>query len=109
MKKIKLVVFDLSGTTVSDDNAVARCLYEAAKHFGLQSSIEDFQRTIGTNKIRLYEFMIAKDEGHEVLIENLESYSFPQYNELALKIFHHYSKLMVDFYENTGSYRYRLS
>jgi phosphonatase-like hydrolase len=100
MKKIKLVVFDLSGTTVSDDNAVARCLYEAAKHFGLQSSIEDFQRTIGTNKIRLYEFMIAKDEGHEVLIENLESYSFPQYNELALKIFHHYSKLMVDFYEN---------
>lgn len=100
MGKIRLVVFDLSGTTVLDDNAVARCLYEGAKHFGLKSSIEDFQKTIGTNKIKLYEFMIAKDEGHYVLIDHLESYSFPQYNELAMKIFHHYSKLMVEFYEN---------
>jgi phosphonatase-like hydrolase len=99
MSNIKLVVFDLSGTTVSDDNAVARCLYEGAKYFGLQSTLEDFQKTIGTNKIRLYEFMIAKDNGHKVFIENLESYSFPEYNQQALAIFKYYSKLMVDFYE----------
>lgn len=29
MSKISMVVFDLSGTTVSDDNAVAKSLYEA--------------------------------------------------------------------------------
>ena len=98
MKKISLVVFDLSGTTISDDNAVAKCLYEGAKHFGLKTTIEDFQKTIGTNKIHLYEFMIARDNGEALTIENLEHYSFPQYHERALEIFKFYSVLMIDYY-----------
>ena len=44
MQKISLVVFDLSGTTVSDDNAVAKCLYEGARYFGLNATIEDFEK-----------------------------------------------------------------
>jgi len=99
MSNIKLVVFDLSGTTVSDDNAVAQCLYEGAHHFGLTSTVEDFQKTIGTNKIHLYEFMIARDNGHEVLIENLEQHSFPEYHQEALKIFNYYSIIMVEYYK----------
>lgn len=100
MQKISLVVFDLSGTTVSDDNAVAKCLYEGARYFGLNATIEDFEKTIGTNKIKLYEFMIARDNGVDVLIENLERYHFPEYHEKALTVFDHYSKLMVDYYRN---------
>ena len=100
MSAIKLIVFDLSGTTVSDDNAVAECLYKGASHFGLSTTVEDFQKTIGTNKIHLYEFMIARHNGHDVLIENLEHYSFPEYHEEALKIFHYYSTIMVDYYKN---------
>jgi phosphonatase-like hydrolase len=100
MSDIKLIVFDLSGTTVSDDNAVAECLYKGASHFGLSATVEDFQKTIGTNKIHLYEFMIARHNGHDVLIENLEHYSFPEYHEEALKIFHYYSTIMVDYYKN---------
>ena len=100
MSKIKLVVFDLSGTTVKDDNAVAKCLYNGAITFGIHATLEDFQRTIGTNKIRLYEFMIARDHGKDVSIEHLESYHFPEYNELATKVFHYYSGLMVAHYRN---------
>lgn len=95
---IKLVVFDLSGTTVSDDNAVARCLHQAAFHFGLSVSLEDFQKTIGTNKIHLYEFMIAREEGKKLDFKQLEHFRFDEYHKKALEIFDYYSELMVDFY-----------
>jgi phosphonatase-like hydrolase len=98
MGKIRLAIFDLSGTTVSDDNAVAKCLYEGARHFGLGATIGDFEKTIGTNKIHLYEFMLARDFGEQVQIENLENYSFPQYHEKAVEIFKYYSVLMIDYY-----------
>jgi len=100
MSKISLVVFDLSGTTVSDDNAVAKCLHQAAIDLGLNVPLEDFEKTIGTNKIHLYQFMIAKSNGEEVDIAKLEKYDFPQYNEKAMEIFRHYSVLMVDHYRN---------
>lgn len=98
MKNISLAIFDLSGTTVFDDNAVAKCLYQGASHFGLQTTIEDFEKTIGTNKIHLYEFMIARDHGEQVQIENLEQYRFPRYHEKAMEIFRYYSILMIDHY-----------
>lgn len=98
MNKISLVVFDLSGTTVSDDNAVAKSLYEAALEFGLDVELEDFEKTIGTNKIHLYQFMIAKSQGELVLIDNLEKYHFPQYLNQAMEIFERYSVIMVNYY-----------
>lgn len=100
MGKISLIVFDLSGTTVSDDNAVAKCLYEGAKQYGLDATIEDFEKTIGTNKIKLYEFMIARGKGKEVSIEHLEQYQFPEYHNQALVVFDYYATLMVDYYRN---------
>ncbi len=65
MKKISLVLFDLSGTTVNDDNSAARCLYEGAQYFRLHTTISDFEKTIGTNKINLYEFMLARELGEK--------------------------------------------
>jgi phosphonatase-like hydrolase len=100
MGKISLVVFDLSGTTVADDNAVAKCLYKAAQEFQLNVPLVDFEKTIGTNKIHLYQFMIAKCNGHKVDIENLGKYQFPEYYDQALAIFHYYSSIMVEFYQN---------
>jgi phosphonatase-like hydrolase len=97
---IALVVFDLSGTTVTDDNAVAQCMYEGAQQFGIGASLADFEKTIGTNKIHLYEFMIARDHGEDLSIEQLESKRFPQYHARALQVFEYYSTLMVDHYKN---------
>ena len=71
MKKNNLMVFDLAGTTVEDDNAVPRCLHQAAMEYGLEVFPEEFQKTIGTNNIHLYQFMpsgrnagFAGDFGH---------------------------------------------
>ena len=97
-KKISLIVFDLSGTTVEDDNAVAKCLHEAAIEFGLKVPLEEFQKTIGTNKIHLYQFLIARERGKLLKIEDLEKYSFPDlYNE-AKEVFDRYTVLMLDYY-----------
>ncbi len=100
MGKIRLVVFDLSGTTVEDDNAVAKSLQQAAQEFKLDVSLGDFEKTIGTNKIHLYQFMLARARGHKVEISQLETYHFPEYLQEAHAIFDRYSVIMVDYYKN---------
>ncbi len=98
MGNIKLVVFDLSGTTVEDDNAVAKCLHQAAQEHGLHVPLIEFQKTIGTNKIHLYQYMIARKKGKNVKIEDFERYDFPEIHEEAVKIFETYSVIMLNYY-----------
>ncbi|MCB0631378.1 MAG: HAD hydrolase-like protein [Saprospiraceae bacterium] len=98
MNRIKLVVFDLSGTTVEDDNAVAKSLHRAAVEYGLEVSLEEFQQTIGTNKIHLYQYMIARNQGLPVKFEDFETYDFPELEVEALTLFDRYSVIMLDYY-----------
>lgn len=100
MSQIKLIVFDLSGTTVEDDNAVAKSLHQAAVEHGLDVPLVEFQKTIGTNKIHLYQFMIARSRGTEVTIAELEKYDFPDIKEEAMTIFKRYSVIMLEYYRN---------
>lgn len=99
MYKTKLAIFDLSGTTVEDDNAVAKSLYKAAKEHGLNVSLEDFEKSIGTNKIHLYQYMIAKTKGQNVKIEDFEKYEFPEILEEAMLIFNTYTDIMISYYK----------
>ncbi|MDC6367639.1 MULTISPECIES: HAD family hydrolase [Flavobacteriaceae] len=100
MQKIKLVVFDLSGTTVEDDNAVAKSLHQAAVDYGLDVPLVEFQKTIGTNKIHLYQYMIAQSKGQDVAIEDFEKYDFPELYAEAKVLFDNYSVIMLDYYRN---------
>ena len=100
MSKIKLVVFDLSGTTVQDENAVAKSLHKASVEFNLGVELEEFEKTIGTNKIHLYEFMIARSRGQQVTIQDFEKYDFPEIHDEAMKVFHRYSEIMLDYYHH---------
>lgn len=103
MNKISLVVFDLSGTTVEDDNAVAKSLFEAAKEFKLDVTLEDFEKSIGTNKIHLYEYMIAKKMGRNLSFEDFEKYEFPEIHAEAMEIFERYSEIMINYYRKNVS------
>ena len=103
MSKIKLVIFDLSGTTVEDDNAVAKSLHRAAVEYGLDVPLEEFQKTIGTNKIHLYQFMIARNQGKEVKFEDFEKYDFPEIQAEAQQLFANYSVIMLDYYRQNVS------
>ena len=98
MGKIKLIVFDLSGTTVEDNNAVAKSLHQAAQEYGLDVPVEEFQKTTGTNKIHLYQYMLARAQGKALKFEDFEKYAFPEFLKEAEKIFERYSVIMLDYY-----------
>jgi len=99
LKNIKMVVFDLSGTTVEDDNAVAKSLHQAATECGLQLPLSEFEKTIGTNKIHLYQYHIAKSQGRDINFQDFERKRFPDLYEEAMKIFDRYSVIMLNYYK----------
>jgi phosphonatase-like hydrolase len=99
MKAIKLVVFDMSGTTVEDDNAVAKSLHAAAREFDLDVSLKEFQESIGTNKIHLYQYMIARTRGEHITIDQLEKKRYPELEAEAIRLFDRYSEIMINHYE----------
>ena len=98
MSKISMVMFDLSGTTVYDDTGVRDCLYKAAVEFNLQTTPEEILLHMGTNKIHLYQFLIARSQGKKVEIEDFEKMTSPETLDEAMKVFHYYSEIMVNHY-----------
>jgi phosphonatase-like hydrolase len=98
MNNVSLVVFDLSGTTVKDDTAVPDCLYEAAKEFGLETTPEEISLKVGTNKIHLYQYLLARQAGLDIPFEQFEKYQDPETHSKALTIFERYSQIMIDYY-----------
>ena len=70
MGKISMVMFDLSGTTVYDDTGVRDSLYKAAVEFKIKTTPEEILYNMGTNKIHLYQFLIARQMGKKIDIED---------------------------------------
>jgi len=98
MSKIKLVVFDLSGTTVEDDNAVAKSLHQASVEHGLSVPLEDFEKSIGTNKIHMYQYLIARSRGRELDFADLEKQQNHEFHEEAMQLFDRYAVIMLNYY-----------
>ena len=86
-QQIKLAVFDLAGTTVKDDNAVRDCLYKAAVQYDLKATPDEIANLMGTNKIHLYQFLIAKSQGRIMDFRGFEEDIFEDTYELAKKIY----------------------
>ncbi|MBS3772293.1 MAG: hypothetical protein KGY69_18730, partial [Bacteroidales bacterium] len=74
MSEIRLIVFDLTGTTVVDDKVVARSLHQAARESNLDVSMEELQPFTGTNKLHLYQFMLAKEKEGNLSLRDFERY-----------------------------------
>ena len=100
MGKISLVMFDLSGTTVYDDTGVRDCLYKAAQEYKLDTTPDEILLNMGTNKIHLYQFLIARSQGKKIDIADFEKIKDPDTYEAALTVFNRYSQLMIDHYRN---------
>lgn len=98
MKNLKLAVFDLAGTTIQDDHGVRDCLYQAAQEHHLPSSPEEIQLHMGTNKIRLYQFLIARAQGARTDFREFEKFESPETLELATQVFHRYEEIMIAYY-----------
>lgn len=98
MDPIRMIMFDLSGTTVQDDTAVQDRLYEAARRYELETSPEEIAYHLGMNKIHLYQFLIARSRGRTARIQDLETALDPETEPLAREIFDQYEILMLDHY-----------
>ena len=91
-------MFDLSGTTVYDDTGVRDCLYKAAEEFKLDTTPEEILINMGTNKIHLYQFLIARSKGKKIRIEDFEKIKDPETHDEAVKVFNRYTEIMIDHY-----------
>ena len=100
MGKISMIIFDLSGTTVEDDMGVRDCLYRAAEEYKLITTPEEILINMGTNKIHLYQFLIARQRGMEIDIKDFEKIRDPETLEEALTVYNRYTELMVQHYRN---------
>jgi phosphonatase-like hydrolase len=100
MSKIKMVMFDLSGTTVHDDTGVRDCLHQAAVEFSLNTTPEEILLHMGTNKIRLYQFLIARSQGQQIDFRDFEKFQSPETLELATRVFHRYEEIMIAHYRS---------
>ncbi len=100
MNKISLAMLDFSGTTIDDQTAVRDCLYDAAVEFDLKTDPEEVLVSIGTNKIHLYQYLIARQQGRDLRIEDFERQKDPESYDRALEVFARYTELMIQYYRN---------
>jgi len=102
MGKISMVMFDLSGTTVYDDTGVRDCLYQAAQEYNLNTTPEEILYNMGTNKIHLYQFLIARQMGKKIDIQDFEKIKDPETYEEARKVFDRYQQIMLEYYRSNA-------
>lgn len=101
MREVRLAVFDLSGTTVEDDAEVGGCLLTAAREFDLPTSLEEILAHLGTNKIHLYQFLIARRQGRPLAITEFAAARDPETEPLARRVFDRYQALMITHYRTS--------
>ena len=98
MRRVSMVMFDLSGTTVQDDMGVRDCLYQAAVEFGVETTPDEILLHMGTNKIHLYQFLIAREQGAEIDIKDFEKTKDPKTYDQAKQVFDRYQEIMIEHY-----------
>ena len=86
---IKLVVFDMAGTTVSDENYVALAFQKAMKKYGYELDMEDINPIMGYEKPLAIEMMLKK---HEADINRINA-------NLIVNIHTEFVRSMITFYK----------
>jgi phosphonatase-like hydrolase len=88
MNKISLVVFDMAGTTVKDNDEVLFCFLEAAKATGLQADKESCNPMMGWSKKLVFETL-----WHQQIGNNSANYS-----EKVNQSFVKFKTILEDYY-----------
>ncbi len=96
---IELAVFDLAGTLVEDNNGVRDCLYKAAVDYRLNVTKDEISNHMGTNKIHLYQFLIARTKGNFIDFKNFEVDIDNSTQDEAVKLYDRYTEYMIAYYQ----------
>ncbi len=90
MSKIELVIFDMAGTTVNDDDGVSRCVRAALEQVGVSASREAVNLVMGIPKPMAIHQLLERYERPE-LIEQLDA------------IHADFVRRMIEFYQTDPS------
>ena len=87
MGKIKMVVFDMAGTTVKDENEVEKCFVEAAESTGLKYSVEEIVSMMGWSKRLVFETLWKKNlpDADENTISDKTDTSYEKFKDVLEK------------------------
>ena len=88
---IKLVVFDMAGTTVSDENYVAISFQQAMKKYGYEIALEDVNPLMGYEKPLAIKMMLDR---YETDVKKINEDSIHQ-------IHTDFVNIMIDFYTHS--------
>lgn len=61
MRNVKMIVFDMAGTTVKDENEVEKCFIDAADSTGLNYSVDEIVSMMGWTKRLVFETLWKKN------------------------------------------------
>ncbi len=69
---IELVVFDMAGTTVNDEDSVSRCVQDALASRGVKVTVADVNRVMGLPKPEALRILISEAPDHGSLIDRID-------------------------------------
>ena len=120
---IRLVMFDMAGTTVRDNNEVLLCFSEACKQVGLTTDDKRLNALMGVSKLEVFQILWREVLGEAVqpsIIETKASQSFITFRKIledyyrshpvaptegALEVFEWLRQRDIKVALNTGFYR----
>jgi phosphonatase-like hydrolase len=121
MSSIQLVIFDMAGTTVQDNNEVLHCFLEAAAATGLQASPAQVNPMMGWSKKRVFQTLWHQQIGEhnpdylanveasyvkfKVLLEDHYCTQKVEPTEGCLEVFEWLRSHQIKIALNTGFYR----
>jgi phosphonatase-like hydrolase len=121
IQKIKLIVFDMSGTTIEDKNEVLDCFHEALRQTGLDRDKADINTMMGWSKIEVFRRFWTEELGKRAeflefkaqesfgvfrqLLENYYAQNVMLPTEGCLETFAFLREKGVKIALNTGFYR----
>lgn len=85
-----MVVFDMAGTTIADQNEVANCFYEAAMTSGLNASKERLLSMMGWSKITVFQTLWSEQLGAD----------HPDIEEKIADSFQTFRNILEAYYDN---------
>jgi phosphonatase-like hydrolase len=98
LKNLKLVVFDMSGTTVKDYNEVVDCFYDALVHTGIHTTKSRINTMMGWSKIEVFETLWRKELKKDSSIDQAflnENVQFEAQNSFRV-----FKDLLEEWYED---------
>lgn len=94
MSHIQLVVFDMAGTTVTDQNEVESCFIQAADNTSLPYSRDDIMAMMGWSKKRVFEVLWAKAKPGSP-VADIDTLVERSYQEFKMILENHYRHAAV--------------